>query len=436
VSSFNQAAYEQEVERNFRWNFVVNALDGAFFWFALTFASTSTILAVYVSYLTDSKLALGLLAALPSMGWLFPQLFTVPLVERLPRKKPFFIWTSLATERIAFLFMAAGAYFLSKPSPRWALITFFVTLIWHAFGAGVVATAWQEMVAKVIPVRWRGRFFGLTSFLGAVMGLPGAAVATAILSRYAYPINFALCFLITFLGMVISWISVALTREPVGPVRQESESPLVYIRRLRQIIRTDANFARFLSSRIVGAIGSMFVGFIAVSAVQRFNLSDEVAGQFTGFMVGGQLIANLVFGPLADRLGHKLVLEIGALCNLGAAAATLLAPTPVWVYLAFALEGATITSYFMSGTSITFEFSEPEGRPAYIGLSSTIVGVFSGVAPLVGGWLAGQLGYNWLFGLCVIILLAGWFMLRWWVVDPRFARADQPAVAETPALTS
>ena len=436
MNSVNQAAYEQEIEQNFRWNFAVNALDGALFWFALTFASPSTILPVYVSYLTDSKLALGLVAALPSVGWLLPQLLTAPFVERMPRKKPFFVWTSLATERIAFLFMAIGAYLLSQPSPRWALVVFFVTLSWHAFGAGTIATAWQEMVAKVIPVRWRGRFFGLTNFLGAAMGLPGATVATVILSDFPYPSNFALCFLITFIGMMLSWVAVALTREPAGPVRQGSESPALYLRRLRQIIRTDVNFARFLVARIVSTIGGMFVGFIAVSAVQRFHLPDEVAGQFTGFLVGGQLIANLIFGPIADRFGHKWVLEIGALCSAGAAALTWFAPVPAWIYLAFMLQGSTVASFIMSGMSITFEFSEPEVRPTYIGLSGTIVGIFGGIAPLIGGWLADRLGYHWLFGLCLLILIASWAMLRWWVVDPRFARADQPTVTETPALTS
>ena len=32
---------------------------------------------------------------------------------------------------------------------------------WKAFGSGLVATPWQEMLAKVIPVSNRGRFFGL-----------------------------------------------------------------------------------------------------------------------------------------------------------------------------------------------------------------------------------------------------------------------------------
>ncbi len=432
VSEFDPVAYEQEIERNLRWNVVVNALDGAFFWFAMTFASSNTILPVYVRHLTDSKLAVGLVAAIPSMGWFLPQLLTAPLVERLPRKKPFLIWSSLATERIAFLFMAASVYFLSEPAPRLALFLFFVTLIWHAFGAGLIATAWQDMVAKVIPVRWRGRFFGMTNFLGAAMGIPGAVVATTILSRYPYPASFALCFFLTFVGVMISWAFLALTREPPGPVPQERSSPLTYIRRLRTIVRTDVNFARFLGSRILTTMGSMFVGFIAVAAVQRFGLPDEVAGRFTGFMVGGQLVANMVFGPLADRYGHKLILEIGTLGNAVSAAVILLASSPLWVYVAFGLQGITLAAFLLSGMSITFEFSEPEVRPTYIGLTSTVIGVFSGIAPLVGGWLAGHLGYDWLFGVSLILLIGSWFLLHWWVQDPRFHCKEQPSVQVSP----
>ncbi|HEY65143.1 MAG TPA: MFS transporter [Caldilineae bacterium] len=436
MNDFDIAAYEEEIQRNLRWNMIVNALDGAFFWFGMTFASSNTILPLYVNHLTDSKLAIGLVAAIPSMGWFLPQLLTAPLVERMPRKKPFFLWTSLATERLAFLFMAASAYFLGKSSPDTALMLFFITLIWHAFGAGTLATAWQDMIAKIIPVRWRGRFFGITNFLGAAMGIPGAAVATAILRRYPYPQNFALCFLLAFVTLILSWIFVALTREPPGPVRKERESPLLYIQRLRQIIHTDVNFTRFLLSRVVGVVGSMYVGFIAVSAARRFGLPDEVAGQFTGFIVGGQLVANLVLGPVADRRGHKLVLEIGLICNAMAAATVLLAPHPRWIYLAFALQGITVASYLLSGMSITFEFSEPEIRPTYIGLSSTVVGIFSGVAPLAGGWLADQWGYSWLFGLCLIILMISWFILHWLVQDPRFARAGCPDVQVSPTGVS
>jgi len=68
--------FARQVERNYRYNAVVNWLDGTFFWFGYSFIAARTILPLYVSHFTDSKLAIGLLAVLSSTGWLLPQLFT------------------------------------------------------------------------------------------------------------------------------------------------------------------------------------------------------------------------------------------------------------------------------------------------------------------------------------------------------------------------
>ena len=77
-----------ERDRNYRWNFAVNLLDGLFFWPSAAFISAATILPLYVSKLTPSPLALGVLAVLAQSAWFLPQLFTANAVERLSRKKP------------------------------------------------------------------------------------------------------------------------------------------------------------------------------------------------------------------------------------------------------------------------------------------------------------------------------------------------------------
>ena len=79
--------FEREVERNYRWNFAVNLLDGAFFWFGLSFISSSTIIPLFVSKLTSSALLIGLIAVIGQGSWYLPQVFTANFTERMPRKK-------------------------------------------------------------------------------------------------------------------------------------------------------------------------------------------------------------------------------------------------------------------------------------------------------------------------------------------------------------
>jgi MFS family permease len=41
------------------------------------------------------------------------------------------------------------------------------------------------------------------------------------------------------------------------------------------------------------------------------------------------------------------------------------------------------------------------------------------VAPLIGGWLAGALSYQWMFVLTAVIGALGWVLMRFAVREPR-----------------
>ena len=64
-----------ERDRNFRWNFTVNLLDGANFWVGRSFISSATIVPLYISKLTDSTLAIGLAAVIAQGAWFLPQVY-------------------------------------------------------------------------------------------------------------------------------------------------------------------------------------------------------------------------------------------------------------------------------------------------------------------------------------------------------------------------
>ena len=80
---------QQEIARNYRRNFVVNALDGAIYWFGLSFMAPTIILPLYISHFTNNPLLIGLIPFINTAGFFLPQLFTSNFVERAPRKKIF-----------------------------------------------------------------------------------------------------------------------------------------------------------------------------------------------------------------------------------------------------------------------------------------------------------------------------------------------------------
>jgi MFS family permease len=172
-------------------------------------------------------------------------------------------------------------------------------------------------------------------------------------------------------------------------------------------------------SQIVFSLSGMATGFLVVYSVQTWHLQDAQASGFMITLQIGLALANLFFGFLADRKGHKLNLEICLLLSLLALVLAIIAPSPWWFFPIFFLRGAVSSGTFISGISIVYEFTEAENRPTYIGLANTIPGVAGAIAPLIGGWLAGVTGYRSMFILSAIIGMFSWLLLRFAVREPR-----------------
>jgi MFS family permease len=417
VPDRNEAEIEAEVERNYRWNYWVNLLDGATFWFGSSFISSATIVPLFVSKLSDSAWAIGVTAVIAQGSWYLPQLFTANLVERLPRKKPVVVNLGFFTERLPLVLIILAA-FIAARSPLAALFLFLFAYLWHGIGAGLIATAWQDMIARCFPVARRGRFFGTTMFVGAGTGALAASFSAWLLDHFPFPTNFVYVFSIATLGIMVSWGFIALTREPSQPVTTPRRSNRQYLAELGGILRGDANFRHFLIARWTYALGTMGTGFVTVAAVQRWQVADSTVGVFTLMYLIGQTVANLLFGFLADRFGHKLSLELSA--ALAALAFTLawLAPSPNWYFAVFFILGMNLGATIVSGILIVMEFAAPEKRPTYAGLTNTTVGIVSSLAPLIGTSLAG-ISYGWLFALGGVVNIVGLLLLRFWVKEPR-----------------
>ncbi len=427
--ALSDAEVAAEVERLYPWNFWTNLFDGANFWFGSTFISAGTILALFISKLTPDPRAVGVMAAIAQAGWFLPQLFTAGIVERLPRKKAMVVNLGLVLERLPVALLAI-APLLAVRNPRGALALALGALTWHVVGAGVVAISWQDMLAKIIPLNRRGRFFGLTNAVGTIMGFAAAVVSAQLLDKVAYPMNFFYCFVLAACFITLSWISLSLVREPPQPVTTPRPSFGAFWKRLPEIIKRDHNFTHFMIARLCLALATMGSSFLAISAIQRWNLGDSAAGYYTLAALIGQATGNLLFGFLADRFGHVRNLVFGALASALAFLLAWLAPTPAWNYGVFVLNGIGASALLVSGIMVVMEFSSAELRPTYLGLSNTGTGIAGLIAPLIGGVLAKN-SYALVFISSAVIGLLGCALMALWVHDPRWAK---PETANTQSL--
>ncbi|MBN1658137.1 MAG: MFS transporter [Anaerolineae bacterium] len=414
---------EATVEQNYRWNLIVNVLDGTTFWFALSFLSSTTIAPLYMSKLTDSPLALGLLGVIAYGAWFLPQLLTAGWIEGREQVKPVVIRAGFFLERLPVWLLVVSALVAAR-SPVLALVLFFVAYTWRGLGGGAVGPAWQDLIARCFPVDRRGRFMGTANALGTAAATAGAALSTWILASFAFPSQFVVLFAIAAVCITLSWFFLSLTREPAYPAGGRGSTRRT-LAGLPGIVRADANFRRFLGARALVALGGIGTGFVTVSAVQRWGVPDRTVGLYTAALWLGQAAGNVVLGLLADRRGHKLSLELGTLAAAAAFGVAWLAPAPEAIYLVFVLIGIYSGALISSGVLVSLEFSAPERRPTYVGITNSTAGVANIAAPLLGAWLAAH-SYDWTFAASCLAALAGWAAMHWWVREPRWAGMPVP----------
>jgi MFS family permease len=418
-----EAANETFVQRNLRWNFSANLLDIAFITISLSLVSRETVMPVLVSQLTDSKLAIGLIPAIYTLGFYLPQLLSANFTERLIYKKPITMLLGGVGERVPYGLIALVLFFLAASQTSLTLVLFFLLLSVTAITSGVATPPWFDMIAKVIPVQYRGIWSGVSHSLGALLGIGGAYFVGKILEHYFFPTNFALLFALSFLMNVISFIGLALNREPPS-LGVKKHTPLIsYLKQLPSVLRNHVNYRRFIISRSTILLGTMATGFYMVYATERFatNKADIAAltGLLTGVLIGSQAVTNLLWGFIGDRIGHKTVLTSAAFALALAALTAYLTGSQLWMVVVFVLLGTFQGAEQVSGLNIILEFCKEEDRPTFIGLTNTLLAPLFALAPILGGFLASAFGYQVLFAGAFVCVVGGALLLNFWVKEPR-----------------
>jgi MFS family permease len=417
---------ETLLKRYAKRNFWLNVLDGMAFIFGISMVSRYTVLPLFVSRLSSERWLQGLIPALTQVGALLPALFMAPLTASLPRRKPLILAVTIG-ERLPWLVLGLILLFWPALPAATLLAIFFTLYAIYMFSGGFVSIAWQDFISRVIPEKRWGTFFGLQFGLGGVLGVAGASVASVILATQPIPQSVGVLALICFGAMVPSYFFLAATVEPPQPTAPR-QPMLAFLRGVGPLLRRDHGFRRYLFCRSAISLGLVGHSFVTAAALERFRLTDAEIGVFTAVLLAAQAFSHIGSGALADRWGHKQVLELATAIGLLALLLAVLAPSAAWFFPIFALVGVAQAGYQLSGYTMIFSFSTPADRPAYIGVANTALAPMAAFGPLLAGALAERAGYNALFLVLLAIGLAGVLGLHWRVPIP--ARAIPAAPVE------
>ena len=409
---------EREVRQHLRFNVTVNLFDGAFFGFGWGFSSPSTFIPIFLSRMTSSAILFGLVPAIHTTGWLLPQILTAGWVARLRRYKPAVLLMTV-NERLPYLGLALVAWFLPGMGRTIGLALTFLLLAWQGLGAGFTANPWMSFIAKIIPPEFHGTFFGSQAAASSILMSVGAVLAGILLTDVSNRFNFSLIFLLTFGCMIVSYVFLSSSREPVDLEKEVPPSTAPFWKGTRTILRRDVNFRWFIVSRMLSQIATTGFAFYIIYCVKQFSMNDFTAGVLTAAATVSQIIANPLMGWAGDHWGHHTVLLVGASAAMLSCLLAGLAPGLIWFYPVMILSGLANVAVWTNGLAMTVEFGNEVERPVYIGLSNTLVAPFAILAPIFGGWLADAAGYRTMFIAVAGAGLITMAVLYLWVRDPR-----------------
>jgi MFS family permease len=401
-------------------------LDYVFFGAGLTFAGTATTLPAFAARLTTNPVWIGWISVIWSGGWLIPQIFAANYLAPLPRKMP----VALALSWIGRPVFAALSVFLLLGGVRYpelALLVLLAAIFCFTFTDSVVAVAWFDMLVKALPGRERGRLIGLGQIGSGVLSIGAGLVVRWVLEAPAisFPNNYAYLFLFADVCFLLSLGGFYLIREPVESSHGKRQRWREYLPGLMQILRDDASFRRVTISRLLIGFTSVASPFFIIFALRKAGVTEGDVGIFTAVQTLGVTAAGLLFGWMADRFGpHRVIRVVGGVyllspllalgTNLWLSQSQVMT---IWFSIIFFLLGLGDGAIMLGFINYVLDIAPPNQRPAYIGLANTLMGV-TVAYPLLGGWLAEWAGFNAVFILAGVGILAGW-VAGWGLPDPR-----------------
>jgi len=409
---------------NIKWNFAMGLIHGIFFTGGQAFGNPDTIIPVFLNFFTGSKILIGfsstILGSLGGIGSVLPQLFVANRLENKTHKRPV-LRAAITVRALCWAIISLTTYFISIPHPNLTIFLIFFLIISFTIMGGIAAVPFYDIWGKTIPSTLRGRFFGYRQLGGGILAIGSGFIAKTILGNKGilFPNNFALLFLLCTIFLTISFIGLGSVKEPVEEVYKNRLTFGDFLIKSFDILKIDNNYRKFLFVQILAGAGAMALPFYVLYAKDVLKIKLEMVGIFLLAQMLGNVLSNVLWAQISDRVNNKRVIQISTLLALIVPLIAIVTPKDksIWFILLFILVGFFIAGRKIGITNFLLDIAPPKDRPNYISINGTLsfpVMIF----PLIGGIIVQHISYNFLFMITIIIVLFG-FILSLKLKDPR-----------------
>ena len=422
-----EAEYEKFVWKHLPRNFAGHYLHGMLGMTGFRLFNAPTFLPAYLHMITGSAFLVGVGQSLQQLGGVVSPIIGAAHIEH--RKKVLPAAMVIGTlMRLQILGVAVVGFLLHGQA---LVISTMIFLFLFGLFSGPQGVAFQTLLAKVIPIARRGR-------LQAYRNVTGGAIAAGLAwfaGKYliqgnvwgnGYATTFLLAVALTSAGLTALRL---LMIEPVPPTIRARSRVLDRVREFPKLVTQDRGFMFFMIAQTLATAGRVAAPFYILYAGHSMKLSGENIGFLSLAFLGADTATNMIWGLLGDRFGFKMSF-VGALVVWVAATALLMAAPHIssdfgvapLIFMAFFGLGAAQSGYLMSAQTMVLEFGARDDIAMRLALTATSQGAVNAIGPLAGGAIAATLGYEVLFGVSIVMLIASLLLLVIVVEEPRFRK--------------
>ena len=286
-----------ETRHNLRW-----------FWFDGFFSAASD--NIIVTYLVLYLLALGATGAqigmLSSLSSLFAALVLLPgalLVERIGHRKEITVYSGGGLSRIVILLLALLPFAFTGQTL--VLVAIIMSVTRNTF-ANLAYPAWISMVADIIPLTGRGRYFGTRNFAMGVIGITVILLIGEMITRTSKPAGYQIALGFAFIIGMFSTYSFSHIRVSTAPPEALQGGSTISLPRLLADLKKHPAFLTMAGVAALWNFSLSLAGpFFNVYLVQNLSATASMVGFLSVVTTISGLFVQQKLGELADRWGPR-----------------------------------------------------------------------------------------------------------------------------------
>ena len=424
--SEREALYEGFVWKNLRRNYAGHFVHGMLGMTGFRLVNAPTFIPAYLHQISGgSDFFVSLGASLQQLGGVISPIAGAAQIEHRTKILPvsMFLGTMM---RVQILGIALAGWFLGG-TPLLVSVLMFLFLL--GLFSGPQGVAFQFLLAKMIPIVRRGQLQGWRNLTGGII----AASLSYFAGRYlvghnvfgnGFSTTFTLAFILTSLGLTAFRF---LVREPEPPTVRQRTPIRERLRDLVPMLRSNPGFMYFMIARTFAIASRVAQPFYIIYVGKQIGFSGDVVGSLSLAFLGADTVMSVGWGYLADRYGFRSNFIIALAFWISSTVLLMSVTSPMWLFIAFFGLGEGNSGYQMSAQNIVFEFGHRDDMAMRLAFSNTAESLMSAAGPLLGGVIAGSLGYHAVFWVAIACEAIALVLLVALVEEPRKKRLQLEA---------